>query len=193
MKALTELGVETTMLTGDADETAQAVRAQAGIVSVVSEMKPQQKLAEIKRLAATKLTVGMVGDGVNDGPALAAADVGIAMGVGGTALASKAAGVILMTNDLRRVADAIVGARLTTRVLKVAVATALLLKALPLVLSFTLPDDAEGFLVLAAVGSDLLGIVLVLCAAMSLLGAKARFATTPCANSANSLEGPTIV
>ena len=101
-------------------------------------------------------------------------DVGIAMGVGGTALASKAAGVVLMSNDLRRVADAVHGARLTTRVLRASVTSALLLKLLPLVLIFSLPEDAEGFLVASAVGSDLVGIVLVLAAAMSLLRAKAR-------------------
>ena len=168
------------------------MRAQAGIERAISGMKPDEKLSVVRELA-TRRIVGMMGDGVNDGPALAAADVGIAMGVGGTALASQAAGVVLMTNDLRRVGDAIVGARLTTCVLKGSVSIALLLKLLPLVLIFTLPAEAEGFLVASAVGSDLLGIVIVLVAAMSLLGARARFATTPCANSDNSLEGPEVV
>ena len=192
MSALASLGVGTTMLTGDAEGTAQAVRVQAGIVSVCSSMKPHEKLERVRALAKDGV-VGMVGDGVNDGPALAAADVGIAMGVGGTALASQAAGVILMTNDLRRLADAVVGARLTTRMLRRSVAVALFLKLLPLVLIFTLPGSAEGVLVAAAVGSDLFGIALVLLGAISLLGARPRFATTPCGNSQNSMEGPAVV
>jgi len=192
MRALASLGVGTTMLTGDSEGTAQAVRKQAGIASVCSGMKPHEKLERVRALAKDGV-VGMVGDGVNDGPALAAADVGIAMGVGGTALASQAAGVVLMTNDLRRLADAVVGARLTTRMLRRSVAVALLLKLLPLVLIFTLPGSAEGVLVAAAVGSDLLGIALVLLGAISLLGARPRFATTPCGNSKNSMEGPAVV
>ena len=192
MAALRSLGVATMILTGDAEGTVQAVRAQAGIENAISGMMPQEKLAVVQQLAS-KGVVGMVGDGVNDGPALAAADVGIAMGVGGTALASQAAGVVLMSNDLRRLGDAIVGARLTIRVLRVSLGVALLLKLLPLILIFTLPAEAESFLIAAAVGSDLLGIVFVLCAAMSMLGARARFATTPCSNSDNSLEGPALV
>jgi len=192
MRALASLGVTTTMLTGDAEGTAQAVRAQAGIASAISCMTPDEKLERVRALAREGV-VGMIGDGVNDGPALAAADVGIAMGVGGTALASQAAGIVLMTNDLRRVADAIVGARHTTRMLRVSVAIALLLKLLPLVLIFTLSHSAEGLLVATAVSSDLIGIVLVLLGAMSLLGARPKFATTPCSNSQNSMEGPAVV
>ena len=98
-----------------------------------------------------------------------------------------------MTNDLRRLADAVVGARLTTLMLRRSVAVALLLKLLPLVLIFTLPSSADAVLVAAAVGSDLLGIALVLLGAISLLGARPRFATTPCGNSQTSMEGPTVV
>ena len=192
MEALRALGIATTMLTGDAEATAEAVRVQAGIRTCRAGMKPQEKLEAIQAYAREGI-VGMLGDGVNDGPALAAADVGMAMGVGGTALASQAAGVVLMTNDLRRVADAVHGARLTSRVLKASVALALLLKLLPLVLIFTLRGDAEAFLVAAAVGSDVGGIVVVLLFAMSLLGAKARFAATPCHNSDNSMQGPAVV
>lgn len=191
MSALKSLNVETTMLTGDAEATAKAVGAQAGIASYRAGMRPNEKLDAVRGHALNGV-VGMLGDGVNDGPALAASDVGIAMGVGGTALASKAAGVVLMSNDLRRVADAVHGARLTTRVLRASVTSALLLKLLPLVLIFSLPEDAEGFLVASAVGSDLVGIVLVLAAAMSLLRAKARFAAAPCSNNDNSIEGPQV-
>jgi P-type E1-E2 ATPase len=192
MHALASLGIETTMLTGDAAPTAQVVRAQAGIATARAGLKPDAKLAYITEQRARRVT-GMMGDGVNDGPALAAADVGIAMGVGGTALASQAAGVVLMSNDLRRVADAVEGARLTMRVLKVSVAVALLLKLLPLVLVFTLRGDADEALVAAAIGSDLLGILFVLVAAMGLVSMRSRFAATPCTNSDNSVAGPAIV
>merc|ERR1719393_1127128 len=105
------------MLTGDSEVTAQAVRAQAGIEEAHAGMKPNDKLDAVKALRY-KNVVGMLGDGVNDGPALSAADVGIAMGVGGTAMASHAAGVVLTSNDLRKVPDAVAGARHVTRVLK---------------------------------------------------------------------------
>jgi Cd2+/Zn2+-exporting ATPase len=192
MAALAGLGVKTTILTGDCEETAQAVRAQAGIATAVAGMKPAEKLAMIKEFRREAI-VGMVGDGVNDGPALAAADVGIAMGVHGTALASAAAGVVLMTNDLRRLADGIMGARRTARTLRNSVAIALLLKLLPLVLIFTAFEKAEGYLITASVGSDVLGIIIVLANAISLLGIRSQYAVTPCANSALSMEGPTVV
>merc|ERR1711865_798162 len=100
------------------------------------------------------------------------------MGVQGTAMASQAAGVVLMTNDLRRLADGVHGARQAVRVLKISISVALLLKLLPLVLIFAI--DAEGFLIATAVGSDVVGIIFVLCMAMSLLHMKPRFANTPC-------------
>ena len=190
MAALKSLGLTTKMLTGDAERTAQAIRALAGIEEAQAEMKPQEKLAAV-RASQARVCTGMVGDGVNDGPALAAADVGIAMGVHGTAIASAAAGVVLMTNDLRRLADAVRGARLTTLVLKCSVTFALVLKIVPLAVIFTV--DSDDFLIAFAVGSDVLGIMLVLVAAMTLLRTKPKYAAEPCDNNKTSEENHVTV
>ena len=190
--SLGELGVRTTMLTGDADATAQAVRQQAGITEAVSGMKPAEKLKAIQAYREASV-VGMIGDGVNDAPALAAADVSIAMGVDGTAMAAAAAGVVFMSNDLRRVADVVYGARLATFTLRISIAVSLALKLLPLVLIFTVLSEAEGYLIAAAVGSDVLGIAIVLAAALNLMNIKAKYAAAPCDNNASSLEGPAVI
>ena len=96
------------------------------------------------------------------------------MGVQGTAMASKAAGVVLMTNDLRRLADGVVGARRCTRVLATSIVVVLLLKLLPIVIMFS--TESHGYLVVTAVGSDVVGIVYVLLSAMALMKMKPRFA-----------------
>ena len=189
IKAISSLGVRVTMLTGDAEVTALAVAAQANISTAHTQagMKPQDKLAAVQALRKSGVT-GMLGDGVNDGPALAAADVGIAMGVGGTALASEAAGVVLMTNDLRRVADAVSSAVHTTRVLRLTVTFALLIKLVPLSLMFS-SGSAGDHLVATAVGSDVVGIIAVLGGAVSLLHrrkAASKFAAEPCTNNETS-------
>jgi len=106
------------------------------------------------------------------------------MGVQGTAMASKAAGVVLMTNDLRRLADGVVGARRCTRVLATSIVVVLLLKLLPIVIMFS--TESHGYLVVTAVGSDVVGIIFVLCMAMSLLHMKPRFANTPCGAASTS-------
>jgi len=175
--ALHSLNVEVTMLTGDAEAHAQSVRAAVGIGEARAGMKPKDKLAAIMELRRSRV-VGMVGDGINDGPALAAADVGMAMGVAGTAMAAEAAGVVLMTNDLRKIADAVVGARRCCRVMQQSVAVALALKVVPLVVMFAV--EGHGFLTATAVGSDVLGIVFVLSQAAALLGIRPRFAASAC-------------
>ena len=113
---LRALGVAVVMLTGDQQGTAEAIAARAGITRVVANMRPEGKTEVIRQLQSEGHVVAMVGDGVNDAPALAAADVGIAIG-GGTDVAMEAAPVTLMRADLRGVASAIVLSRATMRVM----------------------------------------------------------------------------
>ncbi|HEY8016211.1 MAG TPA: heavy metal translocating P-type ATPase [Dongiaceae bacterium] len=117
IEAVAELkarGIETVMLTGDSKAAAEAVAAKLGIARVLAEVLPEGKVAEIERLKAEGRVVAMVGDGVNDAPALAAADVGMAMG-GGSDAAMATAPVTLMRGDPRLVAEAIELSRRTSR------------------------------------------------------------------------------
>jgi Cu+-exporting ATPase len=113
---LHRLGVTTVLLTGDRQSVADAVAATAGIGRVVAGVLPAAKVDEIARLQREHHVVAMVGDGINDAPALARADVGFAMG-SGTAIAVEAADGAIMRNDLHAVADALVLARRTLRVI----------------------------------------------------------------------------
>jgi Cu+-exporting ATPase len=115
--AAARLGLRTVLLTGDHAATARTVAGAVGIGEVIAEVLPDEKAVEIRRLQGDGEVVAMVGDGVNDAPALAEADLGLAIGTG-TDVAIAASDLTLVSGDLRAAADAIRLARRTLRTIK---------------------------------------------------------------------------
>lgn len=122
---LKKQGIAVAMLTGDQEQTAKAIAAEAGIDIVFSELLPEDKVKRVKELKEQYGHVVMVGDGVNDAPALATASVGIAMGAGGSDAALETANVVLLKDDIGKIADSIMLGRRTARIVKQNMAFAL--------------------------------------------------------------------
>ena len=149
------LGVRTLMLTGDNTPTARAIAAQVGIDEARGDQLPEDKLAAIESKLSPAGKVGMVGDGINDAPALARADIGFAMGAAGTGTAIETADVALMDDDLRKIGVFLRLSRATHSVLVQNIALALGIKAVFLVLAMT-GNATLWMAVFADVGASLL-------------------------------------
>ncbi len=135
MLSLKELGVTPVMLTGDNQTTAQSIGREAGIDDVRGGMLPQEKLDAVQEMQSQYGLTGMTGDGINDAPALAQADIGFAMGAAGTDIAMEAADVVIMNDDLHQIASSVKLSRKTHRVLWQNILFALGIKAVFLFLA----------------------------------------------------------
>ena len=158
IRALHEAGVEhIVMLTGDNEGTAKAIAAQAGIDEVHAELLPEDKVAAVERLVEQYKHVAMIGDGVNDAPALARASLGLAMGAAGSDAAIETADIALMSDDLSKLPWLIHHSRRTLSIIRQNIAFSLAVKALFVVLTFA------GFASLwAAIAADMGASLLVI-------------------------------
>ena len=149
------LGVTSVMLTGDNKSTAEAIASQAGIDKAQGNLLPEDKLAAIEQLQAQYGPTAMTGDGINDAPALARANIGIAMGAAGTDTAMEAADIVIMNNDLRRIPEVIQLSKRTRSILLQNIVLALGIKAVFLVLAI-LGNASMWMAVFADMGASLL-------------------------------------
>lgn len=117
VRQLHQMGVETVMITGDNHRTAQAIAQKVGIKRVLAEVLPEDKAKEVQKLQTSGKVVAMVGDGINDAPVLAQADIGIALG-SGTDVAMESSDIVLVKDDLRDVVEAVRLSRYTMRKIK---------------------------------------------------------------------------
>lgn len=136
VRQLNKLGITTVMLTGDNERTAQQIGGHVGISVIKAELLPEDKLTEIKGLQSTYGVVGMLGDGINDAPALAQANVGFAMGAAGSDTAIETADVALMNDDLRKLPVFIKLSRATRSILIQNISAAIGIKAVFFILAF---------------------------------------------------------
>jgi Cd2+/Zn2+-exporting ATPase len=169
---LSKLGVAAVMLTGDNQATAQSIAKQAGIGDARGDLLPEAKLDAIRDMQKRYGAVGMTGDGINDAPALAQADVGFAMGAAGTDTAMEAADVVIMNDDLRRVAETVSLSRRTHSILWQNIAVALGIKSVFLVWA-VLGEASMWMAVFADMGASLL----VVANGLRLLGGRSASAS----------------
>lgn len=134
VKALRRMGIQVVMFTGDGRDTARAVSAELGIGDVRAELLPTAKSELVRRLRAEGRRVAMVGDGINDAPALAEADVGIAMG-SGTHVARESADMVLISSDLADLTEAVRTARRARRIILANVAGTIAVDVLGMLLA----------------------------------------------------------
>jgi Cd2+/Zn2+-exporting ATPase len=166
LRLIHAVGIEKViMLSGDNQRTASAIAKQAGIDEAIGDLMPEQKVEHVRQLVSRYQHVGMIGDGVNDAPALAVANVGFAMGAIGSDTAIETADIALMKDDLRKVAETVIMGRRTLSVIRFNVFFALGIKAVVLTLAF-MGIAGLWLAILADTGATLL----VILNSLSLLG-----------------------